>query len=599
MKDKKLVIYISIVMIVIMLVVLSFSYAYLAANQNIVNNLNVNVTFANGTVANFTVTGNTNMTLNINGGNMLIGGENSVAADESKNIVVRLQSDINVTCSYSIIWNWLSGSDTYEKSFTDQNEFVVYGSTGSGLSLGEINVPYSIENSMVLGRYTISANATTTTQTWNIGTKFYNLDVNQDYHADKTYRGQIAIDDAHCYPTGTTTLANKIISNTANASTNAGTDAQGNNWLLTTVTHSSDSKTDYRYAGANPPNFVEFNGEMWRIIGVMPVDYDTNGDGVPETNGNLVKIIRSTTYGSTYIIDGKAKNIGSSGNTSGSNVWSDSQLMLMTNPSTFYTSSYTVSGTVPQISVIRNGYVQDANGVNFYRNPASLWNTGTYTVYKPASANLTNGFNSTTAFTKCSGSTVNDCFKPFSLSAQGMVATVKWNLGGISSIANTVETIYQREKSNYTCATITSNTACTQGTNSLIRPTYWYGKVGLMYPSDYGYSGGGSNDGTTYPRSSCLSANLNASGNYRTYCGLMSYLTYKNATASSKGTAINGVTLTNYSSRTEYITQVSSSGFVTSGYAYSSYNTRPALYLNADTVVIDGDGSYNNPYRLL
>ncbi len=586
MKDKKIVIYISIVLIVIMLVVLSFSYAYLSANQNIVNNLNVNVTFANGTVANFTVTGNTNMTLNINGGNMLIGGENSVAADESKNIVVRLQSDINVTCSYSIIWNWLSGSDTYEKSFTDQNEFVVYGSTGSGLSLGEINVPYSIENSMVLGRYTISANATTTTQTWNIGTKFYNLDVNQDYHADKTYRGQIAIDDAHCYPTGTTTLANKIISNTANASTNAGTDAQGNSWSLFATTHTSDSRTDYRYAGANPPNFVEFNGEMWRIIGVMPVDYDTNGDGVPETNANLVKIIRNTA-GTSVPRDYKLTGLGSSTNaTYGSNEWSDSQMMVLFNPLAFLNSGYTSSGTHPWMSYVRGSYVYDSNGVSYYRNPSAFWNTSsTYTVYKPASATKTSGFTSTTTMTRCSSSTATGCFRSLDLSAQGMVATVKWLLGGYSTSATSAEAFYALER--------TINTT----TN---RSAYWYGKVALMYPSDIGLSAYGSND-STYPKSSCMSSNMStwSSGNPLTYCAQKTFLRYNDATNSSQGTANSTITLTPKLSHVFYAAMSHSNGNLTDGTARGGYTNRPVLYLDPNTVYIDGDGSYNNPYKIM
>ena len=34
--------------------------------------------------------------------------------------------------------------------------------------------------------------------------------------------------------------------------------------------------TDYRYIGANPNNYVKFNDELWRIIGVFDVD---NGTG--------------------------------------------------------------------------------------------------------------------------------------------------------------------------------------------------------------------------------------------------------------------------------------------------------------------------------
>ena len=33
--------------------------------------------------------------------------------------------------------------------------------------------------------------------------------------------------------------------------------------------------TDYRYIGANPNNYVKFNDELWRIIGVFGVDDGT------------------------------------------------------------------------------------------------------------------------------------------------------------------------------------------------------------------------------------------------------------------------------------------------------------------------------------
>ena len=53
---------------------------------------------------------------------------------------------------------------------------------------------------------------------------------------------------------------------------------------LYTITHPKDSTlqignnkdiTEYRYRGANPKNYVTFNGETWRIIGVFPTDDGT------------------------------------------------------------------------------------------------------------------------------------------------------------------------------------------------------------------------------------------------------------------------------------------------------------------------------------
>jgi hypothetical protein len=47
----------------------------------------------------------------------------------------------------------------------------------------------------------------------------------------------------------------------------------------------------YRYEGFNPNNYISFNGELWRIIGV----FDSASHGVASTN--LVKIIRNDSIG--------------------------------------------------------------------------------------------------------------------------------------------------------------------------------------------------------------------------------------------------------------------------------------------------------------
>ena len=72
---------------------------------------------------------------------------------------------------------------------------------------------------------------------------------------------------------------------------------------LYTITHEADSTlqiginesvTEYRYRGANPKNYVTFNNEVWRILGVFPVD-----DGT----GNIeyrIKLIRNESVGDNY-----------------------------------------------------------------------------------------------------------------------------------------------------------------------------------------------------------------------------------------------------------------------------------------------------------
>ena len=72
---------------------------------------------------------------------------------------------------------------------------------------------------------------------------------------------------------------------------------------LYTITHTADSTlqvgatesvTEYRYRGASPKNYVTFNNETWRILGVFPTD---DGTGNIE---NRIRIIRNESIGNKY-----------------------------------------------------------------------------------------------------------------------------------------------------------------------------------------------------------------------------------------------------------------------------------------------------------
>ena len=57
-------------------------------------------------------------------------------------------------------------------------------------------------------------------------------------------------------------------------------------WGLIKEEEGTNNVLNYRYIGQNPDNFVLFNGELWRIIGVF--NEDTTGKSEP-----LVKIIKN------------------------------------------------------------------------------------------------------------------------------------------------------------------------------------------------------------------------------------------------------------------------------------------------------------------
>ena len=100
---------------------------------------------------------------------------------------------------------------------------------------------------------------------------------------------------------------------------------------LYTITHPKDTTlqigndkdiTEYRYRGASPKNYVTFNNEVWRILGVFPTD---DGTGNIE---NRIKLIKDQSIGNKYW------------DTSGSNNWARPST-LNTELNTTYLNSLT------------------------------------------------------------------------------------------------------------------------------------------------------------------------------------------------------------------------------------------------------------------
>ena len=103
-----------------------------------------------------------------------------------------------------------------------------------------------------------------------------------------------------------TKTSNNIIEGTVGELSKSGTDTlikltdNKDNSGLYTITHAKDTTlqigndkdiTEYRYRGASPKNYVTFNNEVWRIIGIFPTD---DGTGKIE---NRIKLIRNESIG--------------------------------------------------------------------------------------------------------------------------------------------------------------------------------------------------------------------------------------------------------------------------------------------------------------
>ena len=212
---------------------------------------------------------------------------------------------------------------------------------------------------------------------------------------------------------------------------------------LYTITHPADSTlqiganesiTEYRYRGASPKNYVTFNNEVWRIIGVFPTD---DGTGNIE---NRIKLIKDQSIGKKPWDDG----------TTAYNYTKNDNLMLLQDKNKSKVEylekndKYDVIGlATPDATTFRNNWA----------GPATL-NTELNTTYL-------NSLDST---------------------SKSMIGNTKYYLGGKNVTYNDgyVDTPLQF----YSYERKISGSSYYYGSN----PNSWTGKLGLMYLSDYGYA---------------------------------------------------------------------------------------------------------------
>ena len=299
---------------------------------------------------------------------------------------------------------------------------------------------------------------------------------------------------------------------------------------------SDDADKNVRYIGANPSNYVYFNCsdynnqsdstcEKWRIIGVF--NNVTKGDGSKE---NLVKIIRADSLGN-YSWDSSDSSVN---NGFGVNDWTDADAMKLLNP----------------------GYDSEIVGGSLYYNAKSG------TCYYGRN-------NATTSCDFTSTGLKND-------TTRNAIEEVVWNLGGTSTYDSASNGLashfygYERGTTVYTG-----------------RPTIWTGKVGLMYPSDYGYATSG---GTTKDRATCLAKELyNWDSSDFSDCKGNDYLFDAN---NWQWTLAPGLAFA------YRVFRVNSDGFVDDNGARNTYVVRPVLFLKSNIQVDKGTGAKSDPYTL-
>ncbi|MBD9098799.1 hypothetical protein EGP98_04255 [bacterium] len=266
----------------------------------------------------------------------------------------------------------------------------------------------------------------------------------------------------------------------------ATTNQKNQMWTFThEATEQLKATTDYRYIGANPNNYVKFNDELWRIIGVFDVD---DGTGKIEKR---MKIIRNESIGNVFW------------DSNNSNEWSTASLKATLNTGTFHT-----------------------------------------------------GLNDT---------------------AKSMIEGTKWYLGGTGDFTSSSNGLASHFYSYERGTTVYSG-----------RSTNWTGKVGLMYPSDYGYATSG---GNRINRASCMAKEL-FHWNDSSYSDCKNNDWLYNSSPHQWTMSPSG----DYS---DHVFYVYDSGYVNITYAGgAAYAARPVVHLKSTIKVISGSGTASSPFIL-
>ena len=142
------------------------------------------------------------------------------------------------------------------------------------------------------------------------------------------------------------------------------------------LTYDDTTDKNLRYIGDSPNNYVKFNNELWRVIGIMNNVEDSNGN-----KGSHVKLIRAESIGD-YSWDNKLSGTGSSTSDNGSNDWNDATLMEILNHGLYWnrtsgTCSSGQNGATASCDFTTTGLTVEAKGMI----SSIKWNLGGHTTY--------------------------------------------------------------------------------------------------------------------------------------------------------------------------------------------------------------------------
>ena len=424
--DRKKLEIIIIGVATILIALFSVSYAYFEHQLSGSVNENVEITTDRADRLNFNV--NKEISLSINQFNFGVGAGN--LSDSAVATATLLANNTNNTATYTYYVYFRINSNDYIYTTADQKPEIILTVTDptgapvtevEGLTynqeLGGFDITTANGTFAIASAYTITSNSsvTPTTQNWNITATFVNLDTDQGGNSGKNMNAEIIIQQKELKPT----LADYVISQYT------GTDGDNGLYYHDADLENGAGDNSYRYAGANPNNYVCFcstttpcpTENLYRIIGVL----NDNGE-------YQVKLIKAD-YTTSVMLGTDGRDY--YGNYV--DAWGESP-------------DYKGNMTQSDIAAYRWNYDTSVSS-----NGSNNWTTSEF-----------NTINLNTNYWNYLGATW-----------QNLIAPTTWHLGGMTSPINTAKTFYDGERNN---AGFDSN------------PTTYTDEIGLMYPSDYGYA---------------------------------------------------------------------------------------------------------------
>ena len=439
-ESKKLMIITIATVIMLVIIFAGVTYAFFTANNPVGSTAEIKsetgrmlITYNDGTdnikpVTNIQPSNKilVNKTFTLTGSNTTVGTSSSDGLSMPYKVGVQYTStfsdgmmhyyikEVNRPANSNVTANYVIKPETGKTEDDYKNQTILGNDTYTGYTHGIFKNDKKYTE-MVTGEF--PANLKDQTITFNLILQFPDNNENQDSEKGKTFNGKVVVN----YEPETI------------AKTLAKLDLTKNGLEV-------DDTTDknLRYVGTNPKNYITFNNETWRIVGVFNniTTIDDNGN---EKQESLVKLIRDEDIGS-YSWDSSSSDIN---NGSGINEWSQADLMYELNCDGTSSSKYCREDII-------DGYLSNKTiGTTKWYNMPNNVQVSTYNFNKNIKKNTID-----------------------------KIANVSWNLGGAIKGLSSLNS-YNAER---------GTAHISNPSDKISRTNFWKGKIALLYPSDYGYA---------------------------------------------------------------------------------------------------------------